>query len=623
MASPDSPPTDSDQMATLLLTSPQGLPPSQQNGQTGINKRYRPAPAKTFQCRGYGDCRMVFSRSEHLARHIRKHTGERPFTCHCGKQFSRLDNLRQHAQTVHADKQEQNERMMRDLTSLHASMAAANKATQSRGKRSQAGGPNAPPLSPDDDDLHGGVKQEELPASIPLHQRPGTSTGYEGDSNALMYHQAAPRTWHVQTADLDRVDARSAHNHSFRDPGHPFESHSNSVSPISPQGPPSTSSNSARHPVGVGRPLHLANLPTHIILDPSHPSQLSSPLHSPHPTTGGSPHNRYFPYQAPDGRPPLHVQVPPPQRTTPPTLLSAVSGPEDLDWGGLAGPPSSYPFNPSTMDAPSVSWHTPPPPPHSSSGGHPPHTQASAGPPSNPEMQENLAHPDTTLPFPSTRRRSPTHPPHPSLASDLSQETMMPQSALGPPGATAASHALSLGGSPSWSSAMTPMQMQQLDHFYQFQRQREQAAEAAHQHQHQHHPQHRAPSQHPPPSSHPPHSSHSATYTAGLHRQQQAQLRALQQRRASEEAEAEYNMQQHFAYQQQAHHHQQQQQQAAQQAAFFAMDPPQHYHSHSGPPAQARHTPQLLEDTYRTPAGRPLLQPPSPALLPTPPLLLE
>ena len=39
----------------------------------GVNKRYRPAPAKTFQCRGYGDCRMVFSRSEHLARHIRYH----------------------------------------------------------------------------------------------------------------------------------------------------------------------------------------------------------------------------------------------------------------------------------------------------------------------------------------------------------------------------------------------------------------------------------------------------------------------------------------------------------------------------------------------------------------------
>lgn len=31
----------------------------------------------------------------------RKHTGERPFQCHCLRRFSRLDNLRQHAQTVH------------------------------------------------------------------------------------------------------------------------------------------------------------------------------------------------------------------------------------------------------------------------------------------------------------------------------------------------------------------------------------------------------------------------------------------------------------------------------------------------------------------------------------------
>ena len=41
------------------------------NGDQQPFKRNRQAPAKTFQCRGYGECRMVFSRSEHLARHIR------------------------------------------------------------------------------------------------------------------------------------------------------------------------------------------------------------------------------------------------------------------------------------------------------------------------------------------------------------------------------------------------------------------------------------------------------------------------------------------------------------------------------------------------------------------------
>ncbi|CUM64578.1 uncharacterized protein PRCAT00002185001 [Priceomyces carsonii] len=73
------------------------------NNAKGKNKNKRPAKGRVFQCTGYPDCNMSFTRSEHLARHKRKHTGERPFTCpHCTKNFSRLDNLRQHQQTVHA-----------------------------------------------------------------------------------------------------------------------------------------------------------------------------------------------------------------------------------------------------------------------------------------------------------------------------------------------------------------------------------------------------------------------------------------------------------------------------------------------------------------------------------------
>ena len=252
-----------------------------------------------------GPCSLPFLRSflvPSLAHHpsfpsihppstFRKHTGERPFTCHCGKQFSRLDNLRQHAQTVHADKQDANERMMRDLSSLHATMAAANKATQQRGKRgAQHSQPLAVSLSSDtvsdaSGDAHhlqhqqqpqppqqhhqhqhqhqhhqqsstgggnggggagpGGVKQEDMQPSLSLvSQRPGTTSGYEGETDILYHHPSAPsRTWYVQ--DADRSHSRQASSHSFR-PGQSFRAPS-AASPTSPASstPPSAATSSS------------------------------------------------------------------------------------------------------------------------------------------------------------------------------------------------------------------------------------------------------------------------------------------------------------------------------------------------------------------------------------------
>ncbi|WWC88038.1 uncharacterized protein L201_002941 [Kwoniella dendrophila CBS 6074] len=90
---------------------------------------------KMFRCRGYGDCDKVFTRSEHLARHVRKHTGERPFPCHCGKAFSRLDNLRQHSATVHADQAALNEAMLSSLAPVHAALSQrANRDQRKRGE---------------------------------------------------------------------------------------------------------------------------------------------------------------------------------------------------------------------------------------------------------------------------------------------------------------------------------------------------------------------------------------------------------------------------------------------------------------------------------------------------------
>ncbi|KII90236.1 hypothetical protein PLICRDRAFT_107660, partial [Plicaturopsis crispa FD-325 SS-3] len=45
-------------------------------------------------------CGRLFKRSEHLKRHLRTHTLERPFPCpRCEKRFSRSDNLTQHLRT--------------------------------------------------------------------------------------------------------------------------------------------------------------------------------------------------------------------------------------------------------------------------------------------------------------------------------------------------------------------------------------------------------------------------------------------------------------------------------------------------------------------------------------------
>jgi hypothetical protein len=121
---------------------------------------------------------------------------------------------------------------MRDLTSLHATMAAANKAGHSRGgRRSHVSATHTTSSLPSADSANGNgvsmnlVKQEDLP--LPMHQRPGTSTGYEGDHNNIIYQGT---TWHVQTSDMDRPTSRPTNNHSFRDPGQSFLAPSSSNS---------------------------------------------------------------------------------------------------------------------------------------------------------------------------------------------------------------------------------------------------------------------------------------------------------------------------------------------------------------------------------------------------------
>ncbi|KAI0202812.1 hypothetical protein F4808DRAFT_59502 [Astrocystis sublimbata] len=55
----------------------------------------RRAPKQLKRC---SECGVCFSKTEHLARHIRSHTKEKPFSCReCGKSYSRQDSLLRHS----------------------------------------------------------------------------------------------------------------------------------------------------------------------------------------------------------------------------------------------------------------------------------------------------------------------------------------------------------------------------------------------------------------------------------------------------------------------------------------------------------------------------------------------
>lgn len=97
-------PTSSSQASSLMAASYRAnapgrntyplMPEASMAPTTGVVRK-----TKAYVCPLYS-CQRLFKRLEHLKRHVRMHTMERPFLCElCQRRFSRADNLAQHVRT--------------------------------------------------------------------------------------------------------------------------------------------------------------------------------------------------------------------------------------------------------------------------------------------------------------------------------------------------------------------------------------------------------------------------------------------------------------------------------------------------------------------------------------------
>lgn len=182
---------------TNQVNRPQGLTTDKLKSASHVNPKSK-AKGKVFECTNFPPCTMSFTRYEHLARHIRKHTGERPFQCEfCNKRFSRLDNLRQHIHTVHNKDNLDQSAKLNHQSGAGAAAAVATWPQQQRPQRHQPqmvlGYPNIPYISQNQLPPHY-ILQRPYSANAPPPPPPNLEYQYNyymppGPAHMQLHHQ--------------------------------------------------------------------------------------------------------------------------------------------------------------------------------------------------------------------------------------------------------------------------------------------------------------------------------------------------------------------------------------------------------------------------------------------------
>ncbi|PKX89377.1 C2H2-type zinc finger protein [Aspergillus novofumigatus IBT 16806] len=90
------------------------------------------ANGKQFIC---AFCQREFRRLEHLQRHTRRHTNEKPFSCSCGPLFSRRDLLRRHERIEHGSIENSSRQLYTQFTANSVKACTENTRTSASQRR--------------------------------------------------------------------------------------------------------------------------------------------------------------------------------------------------------------------------------------------------------------------------------------------------------------------------------------------------------------------------------------------------------------------------------------------------------------------------------------------------------